>query len=97
MIFGYTKFYRHREKANSGFAITDEKIRLYLGLLLLNGCHKFLDRKEVLIQCLVVSSSIFFGIFIFVTKNNLKHKKFLKLLPVVNKWNRRFLKFSFNR
>ena len=86
MIFGYTKFYRHREKANSGFAITDEKIRLYLGLLLLNECHMFLDGKcigrrppillckEVLIQCLVVSSSIFFGIFNFLTKNNLKQE-----------------------
>ena len=54
--------------------------------------------KQGLIQCLVLRSSVFFGIFIFVTTNHLiKKGKSSKLLPVINKSNRRFLKFSFNR
>ena len=40
MIFGYTKLYSHREKAGISFEITNEKIRLFLSMLLLSGCHK---------------------------------------------------------
>ena len=39
MIFGYTKLYSHREKAGISFEITNEKIRLFLSMLLLSGCH----------------------------------------------------------
>ena len=45
MIFGYTKFYSHREKAGISFEITNEKIRLFVSMLLLSGWHKFPDRK----------------------------------------------------
>ena len=45
IIFGCTKFYSHREKAGISFDITNEKIRLFLTMLLLNGCHKLPDRK----------------------------------------------------
>ena len=45
MIFGYTKLYNHREKADISFEITNEKIRLFSSLLLLSKCHKPPDRK----------------------------------------------------
>ena len=45
MIFGYTKLYSHREKADISFEITDEKIRSFLSMLLLSACHKLPDRK----------------------------------------------------
>ena len=45
MIFGYTKLYNHREKADISFEITNEKIRLFSSLLLLSKCHKLPDRK----------------------------------------------------
>ena len=45
MIVGYTKLHSHREKADISFEITNEKIHLLLGMLLLSGCHKFPDRK----------------------------------------------------
>ena len=49
MIFGYTKLYSHREKADVSFEITNEKNRLFLKFfknsLLLSGCHKLPDRK----------------------------------------------------
>ena len=45
MIFGYTKLYSHREKADISFEITNEKIRLFSSILLLSGCHKLPDRK----------------------------------------------------
>ena len=45
MIFGFTKFYSHREKAGISFEITNEKVRLFLSMLLLRGCHKLPDRK----------------------------------------------------
>ena len=45
MIVGYTKLYSHREKADISFKITDEKIRSFLNMPLLSGCHKVLDRK----------------------------------------------------
>ena len=84
MIFGYTKLHSHRDKAGIGFEITIEKIRLFLTMLLLSGCHKLqtvkctgrrppiLSCKQGLIQCLILHSSVFFGIF--VTMNNLINK-----------------------
>ena len=45
MIFGYTKLYSHTEKAGPSFEITTEKIRLFLNMLLLSGCHKLPDRN----------------------------------------------------
>ena len=45
MTFGYTKLYSHREKADISFKITNEKIRLFLCMQLLSGCHKLPDRK----------------------------------------------------
>ena len=86
MIVGHTKLYSHREKADISFEITNEKIRLFLSMLLLSGFHKLPDRKmywettpdtlckQGLIQCLVIRSSVFFGISIFVTTNNLINK-----------------------
>ena len=40
LIFAYTKLYSHREKAGISSEITNEKIRLFLSMLLLSGCHK---------------------------------------------------------
>ena len=69
MIFGYTKLYSHRKKADISFEITNEKIRLFISMLLLSGCCKILDCKmyleatpetfvllckQGLIQCLVI-------------------------------------------
>ena len=45
VIFGYTKLYSYREKADIRFKITNEKVRLFLSMLLLSGCHKFQDHK----------------------------------------------------
>ena len=45
MIVGYTRFYSHREKADISFEITNEKIRLFLSMLLLSGCHRLPHRK----------------------------------------------------
>ena len=45
MIFGYTKLYSHRERADISFEITNEQIRLFSSMLLLSGCHKLPDRK----------------------------------------------------
>ena len=44
-IFGHKKLYSHREKAGISFEITNEKIRLFLSMLLLSGCHELPDRK----------------------------------------------------
>ena len=66
MIVGYTKFYSHREKADISFKITNEKIRLFLSMLLLSCAISFqtvkcigrrpriLLCKQGLIQCLVI-------------------------------------------
>ena len=43
MIVGYTKLYSHRLKADINFEI--KKIRLFLSMLLLCGCHKLPDCK----------------------------------------------------
>ena len=82
IIFGHTKLHSHREKVNISFEITNEKIRLFLSMLLLSGCHRFQIKKCIgrppillckqgLIQFLVIHSSVFFGISIFVATNNL--------------------------
>ena len=82
MVVGYTKLYSHREKTGISFEITYEKIRLFLSTLLLSVISfqvvKYIGRrppillyKQGLIQCLVIRSSVFFGISIFETTNNL--------------------------
>ena len=82
MVVGYTKLYSHREKTGISFEITYEEIRLFLSTLLLSVISfqvvKYIGRrppillyKQGLIQCLVIRSSVFFGISIFVTTNNL--------------------------
>ena len=43
MIVGYTMLYSHREKADIIFEINNEKIRSFLSMLLLSGCHMLLD------------------------------------------------------
>ena len=72
MIVGNTRLYGHREKADISFEITNEKIRLFLSMLLLSGCHKLPDCKMYLeatpillckkgpIKCLVIRLSAFF-------------------------------------
>ena len=45
MIFGFTKLYSHREKAGISFEITNEKVWLFLSMLLLSGCHTLPDHK----------------------------------------------------
>ena len=45
MIVGYSKLFSHRQKADSSFEITNEKIRLFLSMLLLSGCYKLSHRK----------------------------------------------------
>ena len=45
MIFGYTKLYSLKEKAEISFEITNKKIRLFSSMLLLSGCHKVPDCK----------------------------------------------------
>ena len=86
MIFAYTKFYSHREKAGISFEISNEKIRLFLSIQLLSGYHKLPNRKiyweatpDSFVKarcdsCLVMSSSVFLGIFTFLTTNNLINK-----------------------
>ena len=84
MIIGSTKLYSHREKADISFKTTDEKIWLFFSMLLLSGCDCFQTIKCIgrrpptstqgLIQCLVIRSSIFFRISIFVTMNNFINK-----------------------
>ena len=44
-IVGYTNLYSHGEKAGISFEITNNKIRFFLSMLLLSGCHKLPDRK----------------------------------------------------
>ena len=44
-IFWPSKLYGNREKADTSFEITNETFRLFLGMLLLIGCHKLSDFK----------------------------------------------------
>ena len=86
MIVGYTKLYSHREKADISYEITNERSHLLLSMLLFSGCHKLPDCKmywetilDTFMQAkfdsmLVIRGSVFFGIFIFVTTNNLINK-----------------------
>ena len=108
MIVGYTKLYSHREKADISYENTNENIHLLLSMLLLSGCHKLLDCKmywetilDTFMQAkfdsmLVISGSVFFGIFIFDTTNNLISKtnsrsSFPWLLSQVGKSFQQFL------
>ena len=43
--FGYTSLYSHREKAGITFETTNDKIRLFLSMLLLSRCRKLSDCK----------------------------------------------------
>ena len=45
MTFDYTMLYSYREKTHISFEIINEKICLFLNILLLTGCYKFPDRK----------------------------------------------------
>ena len=45
MIVIYNKFYSHRDKADFSFETANEKIHLFLSMLLFSGCHKLPDRK----------------------------------------------------
>ena len=90
MIVGYSKLYGHREKAET---FTNETFRLFLGMLLLSGCHEFSDckmyletppillYKQGLIPCLVIRLSVFFKISIYVTMNNLISKNSRSTTP----------------
>ena len=46
-IVGYTKLYSHREKADISFETTNEKIWLFLSMLLLSRWHRFQTVKCV--------------------------------------------------
>ena len=97
-------------RAGINFEITNEKILLFLSMLLLTGYHKFPDHKmyweatpdtSVLARCDLMSRNTFECIL---QNLNLcgneqldKYDKFSKLLPVINKSDRRSLKFSSNR
>ena len=84
MIIVYTKLFSLREKTDISFEIINDKICLFLSMLLFSGSHNFQTVKYIgrqppifllcqqgLIQCLVICLSIFFGVSIFVTMNNL--------------------------
>ena len=45
MIVGYIKLHSYRKKPDVSFEISNEKIRLFLSMLLLSGCYKLPDRK----------------------------------------------------
>ena len=45
VVVGNIKLYSHREKADISFEIANDKIRLFLSMLLLSGCHKLPGRK----------------------------------------------------
>ena len=45
MAFGHTKLYSHKEKAGVSFEITNEKMSLFLSMLLLSGRYKLPDLK----------------------------------------------------
>ena len=45
LIFGLTRLYSRREKADISFEITNENY-LFSSMLLLSGCHKLSDRKQ---------------------------------------------------
>ena len=45
IIVGYMKLYSHKEKTDISFGITNEKIGLFLSMLLPNGWHNLPDCK----------------------------------------------------
>ena len=109
VTFGHIKLYSHKEKAGFSFEITNEKMRLFLSMLLLSECYKLPDLKfigrrtltlfcnECLIQCLVISLSVFFGISIFVTTKNLINKTISRSSFPWLISAKRFLNFSLKR
>ena len=94
MIVGYTKLYSHRERAGISFEITNEKIGAisFQTIKCIGMRSPILLCKQGLIQCLVIRSRV-----LILRNLHLCGNKFLKLLPVINEPNRRFLKFCFNR
>ena len=46
MIVGYTKLCSRRRKTDISFEITNEKLRLFLSMLLFSECHKLPDCKR---------------------------------------------------
>ena len=44
-IVGYTKLCAHREKEGTSFEITNESLRIFLGMLLLSGYNNLRNRK----------------------------------------------------
>ena len=45
MIVTYNNFYCYRERADISFETVNEKIHLFLNMLLFSGCHKLPDGK----------------------------------------------------
>ena len=92
IIFGYTKLYSYREKVDISFETINEKICLFSSILL-SGCHNLPDRKMYwkanpmllckhgLIECLVIRSSVFFGILrfrVFELRNRVTKPSYVK-------------------
>ena len=97
MIIGYTKLYSHRKKADISLEITNEKIRLFLTMLLLRGCHKLPDCEmywETTPDTFVQARSdslprntfkcILWSLYLYDNKQLDKKENFSKLLPVIN-------------
>ena len=86
MIVGYTKLYSHREKANVSLTFLIKKFAYSYVCYYLVGAISFqtvkcIGRrpliflcKQGLIQCLVMRLSVFFGISVLVTTNNMIDK-----------------------
>ena len=81
MIVSYTNLHVQREKADTSFKITNETFCLFLGMLLLSGCHKPPDRKmymetipDTFVQAMSDSIHRNSEIPISVTANNLINK-----------------------
>ena len=105
MIVGYAKLYRHREKADTSFEITNETFRL-LGVISFQtvkctGRHP-LSFPRYFVQ--TMSDSMPLDSFERILRN-LNHcdnkqlgkqEKFWKLLLVINEVNKRLLKLFFN-
>ena len=80
MIVSYNKLYDRKEKANASLEnFYNETFHLFLGMLLLNECHKLPDRKiyweTSSMSASMPSLKVFFEISIFVATNNLANKK----------------------
>ena len=110
LIFGCTKLYSRREKADISFEITNEKCPYFPACYCFVGVTSFqtvnkmyweqtadIFCRQGLIQCFVIGSSVFFRIFIFVATKNFINNTNCRSSFLFNKSNKRFLKFFFNR